>query len=367
MHAIVRSQLAKLINVLKYLLRSFVPDINPIDLGKVVRSIPERWLDPTVQKHVIGLHCIRHAGSETYSYPLNVNLAFRSEMHFAKRHVYHLRDLSVQVRTGGCLAGSFYLQETYGSLRRCLLNRPFPNSDGCRYIGRGPVTCFNLTSYYHFLLEEVPRLLWALEQYRDLTIVVHNSASSYIRRVLDLVSKLPDFNCGLIYTNSEVFQFSSYVFTQAEAYSGFVHIDDLLLIRKHLLMGTAETFNAEKKIYVARCNASRSFENEGQVVELMLKNGFEIVTPETMDFQSQVALFRDAVVVVAPHGAGLANLLWCSPGTEVIEIFSPLYFNDCYARLSTQLNLAYRPLWAQEGRGWGSVELSELLMTLDIL
>ncbi len=33
---------------------------------------------------------------------------------------------------------------------------------------------------------------------------------------------------------------------------------------------------------------------------------------------------------MAPHGAGLTNLIWCAPHTKVLEIFSPLYVNLCY-------------------------------------
>jgi len=208
---------------------------------------------------------------------------------------------------------------------------------------------------------------YGTEQHRDLKVVVHNSAPDYIRDILALISKLLDFSCEVVFTDTDVLQIPSYVFTQAEAYSGFVHGDDLLLLRKHLLKETTKRCHADKKIYLTRRNASRSFANEEQVAELMMNKGYDVVIPETMDFSSQIALSQDASVVVAPHGAGLANLLWCHPGTKIVEIFSPLYFNDCYARLSAQLKLPYRPLWAREGKGWGSVDLNKLAMTLDTL
>lgn len=42
----------------------------------------------------------------------------------------------------------------------------------------------------------------------------------------------------------------------------------------------------------------------------------------------QAALFAAAAVVVAPHGSGLANVLFCSPGAVIIELL-PWYESFC--------------------------------------
>ena len=46
-----------------------------------------------------------------------------------------------------------------------------------------------------------------------------------------------------------------------------------------------------------------------------------------MSVAEQVELFVYADVVVAPHGAGLTNLLFCREGTRIVEIFPPTYIN----------------------------------------
>ncbi len=53
-----------------------------------------------------------------------------------------------------------------------------------------------------------------------------------------------------------------------------------------------------------------------------------------------MSLFRDAEIVIAPHGGGLANLVFCTPGAKVIELFPPANI-DLYYRLATQLGLNY--------------------------
>ena len=46
-------------------------------------------------------------------------------------------------------------------------------------------------------------------------------------------------------------------------------------------------------------------------------------------------------MVVGPHGAGLANLVFCRPGTKVVEIFSNRFVNLEYWALSCMARLDY--------------------------
>jgi capsular polysaccharide biosynthesis protein len=43
---------------------------------------------------------------------------------------------------------------------------------------------------------------------------------------------------------------------------------------------------------------------------------------EEYTFQEQIQLFTDADVVVGAHGSGLCHLIWCTKGTQVVEIFA---------------------------------------------
>jgi capsular polysaccharide biosynthesis protein len=60
-----------------------------------------------------------------------------------------------------------------------------------------------------------------------------------------------------------------------------------------------------------------------------------------MPFPEQVRLFQSAKYIVAPHGAGLANLVFCQPGASVVEILPSEQTNLCYWLLSQQVSLKY--------------------------
>ncbi|GJL63109.1 MAG: hypothetical protein NPIRA04_17630 [Nitrospirales bacterium] len=97
----------------------------------------------------------------------------------------------------------------------------------------------------------------------------------------------------------------------------------------------------KRKIYVSRVLAERRLvTNERELVDFLCQQGFEIYVLEEFSFVEQVALFQDAEVIVAPHGSGLANLVFCDPGTHVIELF-PARATDAYFRLSVDMDLKY--------------------------
>ena len=66
--------------------------------------------------------------------------------------------------------------------------------------------------------------------------------------------------------------------------------------------------------------ASRGVVNEEAVLELLSPHGFVSVQTETLSLAEQIALFRGATHVVAPHGASLTNLMHMRGGS-VLELF----------------------------------------------
>jgi len=102
---------------------------------------------------------------------------------------------------------------------------------------------------------------------------------------------------------------------------------------------------AEKpqRIYVSRRKPSaRVISNELEFVAKLERMGFRICLLEEMPFEEQVRLFRNAEVVVAPHGAGLTNLIFSKPGTSVVEILAKGNERRCYWTLCEELGHDYR-------------------------
>ncbi|MDD9269971.1 glycosyltransferase family 61 protein [Paenibacillus sp. GCM10023248] len=105
---------------------------------------------------------------------------------------------------------------------------------------------------------------------------------------------------------------------------------------------TKGTSKKYERLYVSRAHAGgRKITNEDEVVKYLESYGFHCIHPGTMSFAEQVRAFQSADIIVSPHGASLANLVFTNPGTKLIEIFSPNYVRDYYLVIAAHMKLDY--------------------------
>jgi len=97
-----------------------------------------------------------------------------------------------------------------------------------------------------------------------------------------------------------------------------------------------------RRLYISRENASfRRLVNEAEVFGLLEEQGFEKVHCEKLNVVEQRRIFHEAEIVVAPHGSGLTNLVWCRPGTVVMEIFPANYVDVAFWTHASQSRLRH--------------------------
>jgi capsular polysaccharide biosynthesis protein len=70
--------------------------------------------------------------------------------------------------------------------------------------------------------------------------------------------------------------------------------------------------------------------------------GFVLIEIESLSWPEQVALFSNAEVVLAPHGAALVNAAFCEPETLIAEIGTRAGYKEFYLRLAASTGLRYR-------------------------
>ncbi len=105
-----------------------------------------------------------------------------------------------------------------------------------------------------------------------------------------------------------------------------------------------ENIKPHRKIFVTRKDAeNRNIKNQDELI--MGLKGWETVTLEDLSIKEQVKTFAEATHIVAPHGAGLTNLLWCRPKTKVYELTHEAFFGKkVYPTLSHHLGLEHQVL-----------------------
>jgi capsular polysaccharide biosynthesis protein len=122
-------------------------------------------------------------------------------------------------------------------------------------------------------------------------------------------------------------------------------------LRKRLL-GDVDVSGPRRRIYVTRGPSAnnRTVVNEAAVLDLLTTEGFEALDPGQLSVAEQIEAFATASIVVAPHGAALANLIFASPGSSVVELFPAGTLLPDFWRLASGVpGLRYRYLSALGG------------------
>jgi hypothetical protein len=113
-------------------------------------------------------------------------------------------------------------------------------------------------------------------------------------------------------------------------------------LRGHFPAPSAST--SGRRIYVPRVGV-RKVTNEAALIEIAREFGFETydysTTPNEPEF------FASLSAVVGPHGAGLANIAFCSPGTKVLELVPSDHVYPYYYSLADAAGLEYHSLVGQ--------------------
>ena len=101
----------------------------------------------------------------------------------------------------------------------------------------------------------------------------------------------------------------------------------------------------KRRILVSRrlAKCRRWLEEEEALPELEAM-GFTRVECESLSLEEQARLFGEAEAVIMPHGGGMANCVFCDPGTKVFELFHPLYHPVFMISLSNVLGLDYHAI-----------------------
>jgi capsular polysaccharide biosynthesis protein len=102
------------------------------------------------------------------------------------------------------------------------------------------------------------------------------------------------------------------------------------------------------RIYVRRGVQRRAVLNEDEVLAVLELAGFEAVTMDGRSIAEQAAMFAGAEVIVASHGAALANLVFSRPGTAVIELMGRNTASAMYPRLAWRRGLRYHMIMGTE-------------------
>lgn len=235
------------------------------------------------------------------------------------------------------------------------------------------LTASNQQIYWHWIFEVIPRLAMLWETGKKPEGIYIQNSHRFQRETLELLGAFSSetmIDCDQI----PIVSASNLLIPCQQIMEGREYPKWLCQFLREKFLPHAEKVRtaANERIYISRGNAShRRVTNESEIIDLLKNYGFTIVKLEELSFIEQVSLFRNADVVVGPHGSGLGNLVFSPKGTRVIELF-PAATADAFFRLSRAVELEYYFLRSRTGnpRNWGldnfSIPLEDLRKILEV-
>jgi len=192
-------------------------------------------------------------------------------------------------------------------------------------------------NYYRNMITFFPRVFFLKP--RKINMAIHRNCSNKFRNFILAICNQMNIEAHFSFLDDGLYHF---IDSQIPQFIPKSHSFKILNKLKRHRNKTKE------KIYVTRQNTNyRNLINEEDIVNILKKDGFRVVDLQYMDIFEQIELFSNAKFIVSPTGSSLTNVVFCSPGTKVVEI-KPKYnfeyennFKTRYSYLCDQLNLNY--------------------------
>ncbi len=181
--------------------------------------------------------------------------------------------------------------------------------------------------YFHWLLDTLPRINLLQELQPDKIYL--RGKQPFVRESLEKFGfDTKDFLRSRKYAHWSA---DTLVGVTPLANPGCVTLEVVNLLRSLV----EKKMGSRRRIYISRNDAGyRRVLNEASLLNYLDRYGFERILLSQLSFSDQLELFATADVVLAPHGAGIANVVFSPPGCTVIELMPEDYVNTCFWCLS---------------------------------
>lgn len=203
-------------------------------------------------------------------------------------------------------------------------------------------------NYYTWLLEYLPQLR-GLEYYNQKTgcrpqIVIQQNPPSWMIESLEVIGY--DDESWIAYDGEGLDINKTVITTHRHRWSEDYNpsVEDCRWVRERALTAINKSSNSNQKslrIFISREDANeRQVLNRDELLDELRPYGFESYVLSDLSFEYQVELFAEAEYVVAPHGAGLANIVFAND-LHVLELMPAEDVRRGFFALTSELGHTY--------------------------
>jgi capsular polysaccharide biosynthesis protein len=293
--------------------------------------------------------------ARSFNYTIDYSLGYRQKEQFLVR----LQHVDVLGNSGAVVLDGKVVVESVGEVSRLAKSDAFkevslllPQKRSGRYTSVLFLPWAD-NNNFHWFFDCLPRLFLVLEHTSEpIKVIMRRDMAPYQLDTLAFVLK--DYpQAEMVYIGKhEKWRVEEFVLPSflANAQSGYLPREVADWLRHKVWQGYGVQSPARKRrIYISRSKAkTRRVLNESELIPVLAQYGFEVVRAEELTYQQQVQLFFEAEFVVAPHGAGLTNLLF-SEQCQVLEFHPANLIKTHYFLLCKALGFRYGALVGTAG------------------
>jgi capsular polysaccharide biosynthesis protein len=223
--------------------------------------------------------------------------------------------------------------------------------------------------YHHWLIEDLSRL-WILDYFPELKncqIVVPGCLSDFQVASLDALGVSKD---RLLHYDGSNWLFDRLFIPTFLAPGGHSRRQiDWLRKKLFTAYNIKQKMSGKRRLYVSRGDVgTRNILNEGEILDFLGSQNFEIVVPGKLSLVEQIELFNEAEIICGPGGSGMTNHIFAPMWASLIEIQPDTYINRAHwfsSNLRGQNYLFVIGLGETESHDY-SVSLSKIQLAVEM-
>jgi glycosyl transferase family 61 len=201
------------------------------------------------------------------------------------------------------------------------------------------------TTYGHFLVDILPRLLIAEQTlgsaFADCSIFVPADVPAWAELALAAVGFNASRLCRFDWHTNSLAVAIAIVPTLAHAYYSF-HPRAVEIFREIRRRAAPESDGGSRRLFLSRRgqHSNRRLLNRVRIEEVARHAGLEVVTPETLSFREQIALYGESSLMVGEYGSALHNSIFMPRGSGVVAL-NPLQYLQSWLGALNEENTMY--------------------------
>lgn len=142
-----------------------------------------------------------------------------------------------------------------------------------------------------------------------------------------------------------------------------------LFLKSTRLLCTNDS-NLSKFLYIKRKSPYRNIQNGNDFEQSIISKGFSVVYMEDYTLYSQINMFFNAKFIIAVHGAGLTNIIYCKPDCAIIELkhkgMNKFLIHNCYAQLAKESHLTNYNMYFSQYTSLSNCKSKDYNLSIDV-